>query len=101
MKEAQMDIEWRTVQLFLEEDGVFEVELDYENSKKVRCNCTAFKLSAKCKHQKWVRNLIAENDGHYAIQIPVDVDEDDALELMATAAGFREFILKHGKVEVI
>lgn len=101
MKEVEMDIEWRTVQIFIDENGVYEVELDYENSRKIRCNCPTFRSSAKCKHQKWVRNLVDENGGHYSIQIPVDVDEDEALSKLSTAEGFREFIIKYGKVEVI
>lgn len=96
-----MDIDWRTVQLFLEEDGIFEVEVDVDNCKKIRCNCKAFMNSAKCKHQKWVRKQMDENNGNFSIQIPEDMDDEIALASMATAEGFREFVLTYGKVEVI
>lgn len=101
MKEVDMDIQWRTVQLFLEEEGVYEVEVDYDNCKKVRCNCKTFLSTAKCKHQKWVKTQITDNGGHFSIQIPVELDEDEALLAMSTPEGFREFVLTYGKVEVI
>ena len=101
MREVSMEIDWRMVQVFLGEEGVSEVEIDSENHKKVRCTCAAFKTSARCKHSKYVRNLMDQNDGHYSIQIPVHVPDDIAMEAMSSSASFREFILKYGKVEVI
>jgi hypothetical protein len=41
------------------------------------------------------------NNGHYAIQIPVNVDDALAAEAIKTSEGFREFVIKYGKVEVI
>jgi len=96
-----MDIEWRTVQMFLSPDGVFEVEIDAENSKKVRCTCPAFQRSARCQHAKYVKKYMAENEGHYSIHIPEDVEDEEAFAAMADPKLFREFVLKHGKVEVI
>jgi hypothetical protein len=101
MKEVNMDISWRTVQLFLEEDGVVEVEVDQDNHSKVRCTCAGFLRAARCKHTKYVKNHMAENDGHYSVQIPVDIDDDEAFKAIQSAASFRDFIIKYGKVEVI
>lgn len=101
MKEVEMDIEWRTVQFFLEETGIAEVEIDYENSRKVRCSCNSFQLDAKCKHQKWVKRRMVENGGNFALLIPEDIDEDEAEEALGTAEGFREFVIKYGEIEVI
>jgi len=47
MKEAAMDIQWRTIQLFLEEYGIVEVELDQDNNQKVRCTCPPFSKAAR------------------------------------------------------
>ena len=98
-----MDIQWRTVQFFLDENNgdISEVQVDVDNAKKVRCSCTNFQLSAKCKHQKFVRKLMDENNGNFTIHIPEDMDDEEALAHIADANNFREFILTYGKVEVI
>lgn len=96
-----MDIEWRTVQLFLDDDGVAEVELDADNSAKMRCTCKAFSVSARCKHTKYVRKHLEANSGHYSILIPEDIDDEIALSAMEDPSAFRDFIIRYGKVEVI
>lgn len=96
-----MDITWRTVQMFLEEYGVVEAEVDQDNPSKVRCSCPQFAKVARCKHTKYVRSQMDSNQGHYSIHIPVHVDEDEAIRAMKSAPLFREFIIKYGKVEVI
>lgn len=96
-----MQIDWRTVQLFLDENGVYEVEIDVDNRKKARCTCPAFKMSARCKHVKFVKSQLDETSGHYSIQIPVDVSDEEAHQAMSSSELFRDFILKYGKVEVI
>lgn len=101
MKEAQMVNDWRTVQLFLEENGVFEVQVDSINKSLVRCTCRGTKPQAKCAHAKFVRDNMLQNDGHYAVHIPVEIDEEVAFEAMESAESFRNFIIKYGKVEVI
>lgn len=101
MKEAAVDIKWRTVQLFLENYGVVEVEVDSENSSKARCSCPGFARGGRCKHTKYVKDVMANNDGHYSIQVSVDVNEDDAFRAIQDPESFRDFIVKYGKVEVI
>lgn len=101
MKGLDMEIDWRTIQLFIGEDGISEVELDAENSTKMRCSCKSFLRSARCKHTKFVKTMMENNDGHYAIQVPVDISDEYALDAMSSAESFREFIIKYGKVEVL
>jgi hypothetical protein len=101
MKETSMEIEWRTIQLFLDEDGISEVELDYNNRKKIRCNCKDFSGLAKCKHVKFVRLELDKNNGAYSIKVPDDVDDDEAFEALEDPASFRSFIIKYGKILVI
>jgi hypothetical protein len=101
MKGSQMDIDWRTVQLFLSDEGVAEVEIDSENSSKVRCNCKEFMRNARCKHQKRVKAHIQANHGHYTVMVPEDVPEETAIKAMADSKAMREFILKHAKIEVL
>lgn len=101
MKEVNMSISWRTVQLFLEDNGVCEVEIDQDNKSRVRCNCPAFSKVSRCKHVKHVREQMATNQGHYSIQIPLDIDETEAIAAIDNAEEFRNFVVKYGKVEVI
>lgn len=101
MKGLSMQIDWRTVQLFLETDGVVEVQIDAENNQKIRCTCSSFNNATRCKHAKFVKKQMDANDGFYSIHIPEDVDDDAAFIAMSTPESFRDFIIKYGKVEVI
>lgn len=100
MKESTMIHDWRTVQLFLEQSGVVEVEVDSLNVKNVRCTCSS-SLIKPCAHVKFVKKNMQENDGHYTVSIPVEVDDEDAAAATSSAEAFRNFIIKYGKVEVI
>ena len=42
-----------------------------------------------------------ENDGHYTVSIPVEIDEEEATAAVSSSEAFREFIIKYGKVEVL
>lgn len=101
MKDLTMLSDWRTVQLFLDDDGVSEVEVDSLNPYQARCTCKGGKNKGKCAHLKHVRQIMEENRGHYTVHIPVEVDEEVADEAMASAEAFRAFIIKYGKVEVL
>ena len=101
MKDATMLSDWRTVQLFLSNEGVAEVEVDALRPYQARCNCKGGKNKGKCAHVKYVREIMDENNGHYTVTIPVEVDEEVADEAMASAEAFREFIIRYGKVEVL
>lgn len=98
MRESTMTKDWRTVQLFLEPYGVVEVEVDSLSPKNIRCTCSA---SKSCGHIKFVKKNMQENDGHYTVSIPVEVDDEDAIAATSSAEAFRDFIIKYGKVEVI
>lgn len=101
MKEVNMDIEWRTIQLFLGDEGVSEVSIDFEDRKKLCCTCDKFATAARCKHTRFVRNAMENNDGDFNIDILGDVSHDDAVDAMSSAKSFRDFIIKYGTVEVI
>jgi hypothetical protein len=101
MKEKSMTNTWRTVQLFLGSDGVSEVEINSVDSAQVRCNCKAFKTSSRCKHFRFVKTSMANNNGHYTIQVPEETPDDAAADAMGSAEEFRAFIIRHAKVEVL
>ena len=101
MKESTMIHDWRTVQLFLSENGVAEVEVDSLNAKNVKCTCHPNSLASRCAHVKYVKKNMLENNGHYTISIPVEIDEEEAESAAASSEAFRSFIIKYGKVEVL
>jgi hypothetical protein len=101
MKELGLISDWRTLQLFLDEAGVAEVEVDSNNVSQVRCTCSAFSVRKKCAHSKYVKQAMQENEGHYQVLIPEDVDLDNEDIATMDSQQFREFIIKYGKVEVI
>lgn len=101
MKEYVMQEDWRTVQLFLTQNAIAEVEINSMNNSQVRCNCLGFGKIKGCNHVKFVKNHMKGNDGHYTVQIPVEVDDEVASVAVQDAALFRQFIIDYGKVEVI
>lgn len=96
-----MAIDWRTIQIFLSSDGVCEVEADAQDYAKMRCSCSSFKPSKRCKHTKFVKQKIKENGGSYSIVIPSDLEDEDMEQAIKTSEGFRNLIIHHAKVEVL
>lgn len=96
-----MDIEWRTLQLFLGDEGISEVSVDASDIRKVRCNCKMFLKIARCKHANFVRTKLDTNKGAYDFKVPEDVDEDELSFASQDVEGFRNFIIKYGKIEVL
>lgn len=101
MKESTMLHDWRTVQLFLDPEGIAEVEVDSANPKLIKCTCRSHNSVRGCAHTKFVKKNMQENDGHYTVSIPVEVDDEDAIAATSSAEAFRQFIIKYGKVEVL
>lgn len=91
---------WRTVQMFVSGDGVFEVTVDTYHRKNLKCTCPQYAKGAfkKCKHTKYVKGVMDKNDGDYSIQVNADVDDDEAMEAIMDPKEFRKFVIKHAKV---
>jgi hypothetical protein len=96
-----MENDWRTIQLFLTDDGVCEVEADHNSPYVLQCSCRASKKFNKCAHIKHVRAHMETNDGHYTVQITANIDPLEAAVAIEDAKAFRDFIIKYGKVEVL
>lgn len=94
-------IDWRTVQVFLSEDGIHEVQLDLDDNRNQRCTCKKFQLIKRCRHTRWVEESIVDQGGHFSVQISAEVDELEAEDAFSTADSFRAFVIRYGKVEVI
>jgi hypothetical protein len=42
-----------------------------------------------------------DGEGHYIVQVPEDVDDNEAINAMKDATKWRAFVIKHGEVEVL
>lgn len=91
---------WRTVQLFLSSTGVFEVEVNTD-TRNIRCNCPNFEKRRTCAHEKFVDDSAKNNDGIYPVKISPKATEEELMGAEESPEAFRNFIVKHGKVEVI
>ena len=98
-----MEIEWRTVQFFLDEEEfiIAEVSVDALNSKKTKCSCSKFQRTARCKHIKFVQDKMAESGGVFNLKIPAGVDDEAAMDALYDTELFRELVLKYGKIEIL
>jgi hypothetical protein len=95
--------EWRTIQIFLSNQGVHDVEANTEDSKMLRCNCPHFLRSGRCKHAKFVKDKMEASDGHYSIEMNENdaPPEDVVLEAIKDPKSFRELLVRYADIEVI
>lgn len=100
-EELTMAVEWRTVQFFIGQEGVSEVELDANDSSKVRCSCSKYALSSRCKHTKFVKDRISKASGEYEVSIPEDVPDEETFEAITSHETWRAYVLRYGEIEVV
>jgi len=91
---------WKAMQLFLSETGVHEVEINL-SSLKLRCNCDGFGFRSSCKHTRFVKTRMNENDGVYPTAISSKVSKLIAAEANKDPKAFRQLLITHGKIEVL
>ena len=97
-----MDIEWRTLQFFIDEElGTSEVMADALNAKRMRCTCAKFNALAGCKHVKWMKEKMKATDGIFHLMLPPDVPDEEAMEALESTELFRELVLRYGKPEIL
>jgi hypothetical protein len=101
MREADSVAEWHSLQFFLSDDGVHEVQADTDNYKKLRCDCSVYKTGRRCVHVRYVRNLITEKNGSYSITIPEDRSDAEIEDAKKSAEAFRSFLIHNARIEVI
>lgn len=98
-----MEIEWRTIQVFLDNEdlSISEVSVDALNSSKMKCNCPKFPKTGRCKHTKFVKERMQKTGGVFNLTIPEDVADEEAMDALTDTDLFRDLVLKYGKVEVL
>jgi hypothetical protein len=101
MKGTRMTTNWRTIQLFLSEEGVCEVEADADDYSRMKCSCPGFSKVKRCAHTKHVKKRIEDNNGVYSIRLPEDLTEEELAEAMESSESFRQLIVRYAKIEVL
>ncbi len=91
---------WQVSQLFLSDTGVHEVDIE-TSSLKLRCNCPGFRNRSSCKHIRFVKERMAENDGVYPTQISTKAPVHEANLAVKSPEGFRQLLINYGKIEVV
>lgn len=105
MKGFLMNQDWKTIQIFLSEDSdsmyVCEVQLEASDPTKIRCTCGKTKGISLCKHIRYVKTNMAENNGNYAIRMSTSVTKAAQLKATESTEEFRKFIVQHTQSVVI
>jgi hypothetical protein len=92
------EIEWRTIQFFISEDGVCEVLVDSDDPTNLRCTCPAA-TNNRCKHIRFIKDKTRQFGGHYTIKIPAEISEEEAILAVEDPSTFRDFLIKYGRPE--
>lgn len=96
--------DYRLIQVFISSKAgssgpaIFEVSGDEEQNFK--CTCPGYRVKRACRHVKFVKDKIKINNGVYPLEITSEVPESEIKKALTSSESFREFLLKHGKVQV-
>ena len=96
--------DFRLIQVFLSSKAglsgpaIFEVSGDEEQN--FTCTCPGYKVKRTCRHIRFVKERIKVNNGIYPLQVSPEVPESEIKKALTSSEEFREFLLKHGKIEV-
>jgi len=101
MREAKPMAEWRSLQFFLSDDGVHEVQANPDNYKQLKCDCHVYKSGKRCAHVRYVRDQITSKNGSYSITIPEHISDEDIQRASESADSFRNLLIHNARIEVI
>jgi len=92
------------LQVFLSFRGnnpsIFEVLISKDDNE-LTCTCPGFNVKQECKHVQIVERRISDNGGLYPFRFLGAVKQQDLKNAMDTEVSFRDFVIKHTKIEVI
>lgn len=100
--------DWRLVQIFLSSEmrGVYYVDMDYTwtgPQTRFQCECPVFLAGKReCKHILAMRERNVDADAVGLLLTDPDIDPDLIIEaLKAGPESQKQFLLKHGRIEVL
>lgn len=91
---------WQVSQIFLSETGVHEVEIHLSTSK-LRCNCPGFSSRRNCKHTRFVKSKMENNDGIYPVEVSSKLSKFDTAIASKDPEAFRRMLINFGRIEAI
>jgi len=97
---TSMTNDWQTTQIFLSDNGVFEVEVS-ASSYRLRCGCNGYSTRLSCKHTRFVKQRMNANNGVYPTEISNRASKVDSLIASKDPKAFRELLVHYGKIEVV
>lgn len=102
-----MENNWRTIQVFLNKKlnsngapEVYEVSINAEIPEEVKCSCITFNTLKYCTHSIKILKKIKKNGGNFGMEVPEEVSTEEAFDAFSSEKSSREFVLKHGKIEL-
>jgi hypothetical protein len=110
MRKAPMTYEpdWRLIQVFLSAEmrGVYYVDMDWTwtgPEARFKCECPVFLAGKReCKHIFAMRDRNVEPGAVGLLLTNPDIDPDSIIEaLKGGPKSQKEFVLKHGRIEVL
>ena len=97
---TSMTNDWQTTQIFLSDNGVFEVEVS-ASTYRLRCGCDGYSSRLRCKHTRFVKQRMNENGGVYPTEVSNRASKVDSLIASKDPKAFRELLIHYGKIEVL
>lgn len=97
MKERQMT-DWRLLQVVLDDNGVHEVEYDFDSAKHLRCSCSRW---GTCKHRKYVHQQMKKSGGRFEVRVPDSFTPEQVAEATNDAESYRQLVLRYGTVGAV
>jgi hypothetical protein len=92
--------DWQATQIFLSDTGVHEVQINLD-SARLRCDCPGYSSRSQCKHTRFVKSKMLENDGVYPVEVSNKASAEESEEARLDPSSFRKFLFKYGRVEVV
>lgn len=87
----------KTVQFFIDDQGVSEVFSDPKNN--FTCTCLGFETRKRCKHVAWCESKLTI--AGYPVLVEGKAEQEEIEIARSSDEEFRKFLLKYGKVEAI
>lgn len=84
---------WKTVQFFLSNDEVCEVQISHD--RDLRCTCKGYIGRKNCRHINWCKSQL--KNGEYPIEITNDIPPSLLEEAKTNPTAFRNIVLKYGR----
>jgi len=94
-----MKSELWTIQFFISQEGVCEVKADFHDHNQMECTCSTWLDKKRCKHTRFIKRRIDENDGYFSIKL--EAEAEDFIDEHGGPEEFRNMLLKYATVEVL